>query len=165
MLRGDRQALIDERSALFDAFEAVRDALRSAAATQPLMLFVDDIQVADPATWTLLTMLTDDLASMAVLMIVAARDEGDREVTERMTDLLSRRGTERLAMRGLDLDDVEMFARRFPGAEHSDDLTVAFHERTAGNPYFLTQLAATVEFDRRRRPVHGRRCPCRSDSR
>ena len=141
-LRGDGQTMIDERSAVFGAYEVVLRAIREVAELTPLMLFVDDLHLADPATLTLLALLAGELASMPVLMVVAARDdEGDRSFAERMADLLSRRGAERVTIRGLDPDDVAMFARRFPDVDPSDDLIAALHERTGGNPYFLTQLA------------------------
>ena len=144
-LRGDLRTSTDERSAVFSAYAVVIAAIREVAAATPLMLIIDDLHVADPATLAVLALVAGDLTSIPVLVVVAARDDQTDSVFEGvMGDLMSHRGAERLTLRGFDVDDVAMFARRFPGADLSDELAVALHSRTAGNPYFLVQLARLV---------------------
>lgn len=144
-LRGELRTAMDERSAVFAAYEVVAAAFREAASATPLMLIIDDLHVADQATLALLALVAGDLTSMEVLVVVAVReDETDPAFDGVMAELMSRRGSERLTLRGLELDDVAMFTRRFPGADQSAELAIALHGRTAGNPYFLTELARLV---------------------
>jgi len=149
-LRGELHTSPDERSAVFAAYEAVIAALREATTVSPLLLIIDDLHAADQATLALLALVAGDLTSMAALIVVAAReDETDPAFDAVMAPLLSRRGAERLTLRGLELDDVAVFARRLPGADQSADLAVALYGRTAGNPYFLTELARLVSTNAR----------------
>lgn len=141
MLHGEVQTSVGERSAVFNAYAAVVDALQEAATSSPLMLVIDDVHAADPATLAVLALVTGDLASSRVLVVVAARDDQtDSAFETAMADLMSCRGAERLTLRGFEPDEVAMFTRRFPGGDVSDDVAAALHERTAGNPYFLVQL-------------------------
>lgn len=71
-LRGDLRTSTDERSAVFSAYAVVIAAIREVAAATPLMLIIDDLHVADPATLAVLALVAGDLTSIPVLVVVAA---------------------------------------------------------------------------------------------
>jgi DNA-binding SARP family transcriptional activator len=148
-LLGDIGVFADERSAVFGAYEAVTAALSSATRKGSVVLVLEDLHLADPASLAILTLVAGDLAQMGVLVVVTARDDEPDEIFRRaLGDVMSRRSSERLPLRGFDSGDVARFVRRFPNADLSDELIDALHTRTAGNPYFLVQLGRLLSSTR-----------------
>ena len=103
-------------------FAALRRVVRRAC-TLPAVLFVDDVQRADPLTWA---WITDLVASPDLsLLVPLTRRSGEGEIPPHAV---------RLLLPPLSIDAV----RQIVGEEHADRL----HERSGGNALFLTQLAS-----------------------
>ena len=112
-------------SGLAVVFAALRRVVRRAC-TAPAVLFVDDVQRADPLTWAWIADLiaSPDLA----LLVLLTRRTGEGEIPDQ-------------AMR-IPLPPLSLAAARLiVGNEHAAQL----HERSGGNALFLTQLAASHE--------------------
>ncbi len=107
------------------AFAALRRVVRRACSS-PAVLFVDDIQRADPLTWAWI----DDLVTSPdiPLLVLLTRRTGEGEVPPQAM---------RLPLSPLSLEA----ARKIVGEEHARRL----HERSGGNALFLTQLASSDE--------------------
>jgi tetratricopeptide (TPR) repeat protein len=106
-------------------FAALRRVVRRAC-TAPAVLFVDDVQRADPLTWAWIADLvaSPDLA----LLVLLTRRTGEGEVPDQAM---------RVLLSPLSLEA----ARLIVGDEHA----AALHERSGGNALFLTQLASSDE--------------------
>src|SRR3954454_22424510 len=131
-------ALQDER---YRTHRAVRELLACIAARAPLVLVLDDIHWADPASIDLLAALLRTPPSAPVLLALAARP---RQLPERLAGALER------AHRAGRLTRVELGAlRRDEAGELLGDavdvtLADALYDLSGGNPFYLEQLARSA---------------------
>jgi DNA-binding SARP family transcriptional activator/tetratricopeptide (TPR) repeat protein len=129
VLPGDRPL---DRAELFDATAGLLDA---AARRHPLVVVLDDLHLADPATLALCGFVTTHLRSSPLLLVATIRpaDEpsGSGLVTPPAAEALGR-GRTTILLEGLDVGAVaELAGTRFDAAE--------LHAVTAGNPLFVEQ--------------------------
>ncbi len=141
---------VGSQSALF---VQVRDALRAAAATRPLILVLDDMQWADPGSLALLRLLARDLAAYPVLLIVTYRIE-ELPISPAFRNLLPALVREaeplRLLLRPLDTDAVGAWVReRYAALPDADAARLAdyLHRHAEGNPFFIGELLHGLEED------------------
>src|SRR3954463_16027467 len=133
-----RPAVQDER---YRTHRAVRELLECIAASAPLVLVLDDVHWADPASIDLLAALLRTPPSAAVLLALAARP---RQLPERLAGALER------ARRAGRLTRVELSAlRREEAGELLGDavdgkLADTLYGLSGGNPFYLEQLARSV---------------------
>jgi DNA-binding SARP family transcriptional activator len=68
----------DDGTERFEFFTTVTEFLRTAAAEQPLLLVLDDLQAADESSVLLLEFVASHVAEMPVLIVALARDDAPR---------------------------------------------------------------------------------------
>jgi ATP/maltotriose-dependent transcriptional regulator MalT len=121
---------------------AVRELLERLAAPTPLMLVLDDVHWADSASVELLGALLRRPPGTAVLIALAVRP---RQTPMRLSAALERAQREgvltRIDLGALSLDE----ARVFLGGSVDTTKTAALYEESGGNPFYLQQLARTLE--------------------
>jgi len=133
---GDGGALQHER---YRSHRAVRELLEVLAAGKPLVLVLDDLHWADPASVELLGALLRRPPDAALLTALAVRP---RQVPERLAAVLER------AHRSGSLERVELEA--LSKAEAQELLgpaaaeTAGLYETSGGNPFYLEQLARSL---------------------
>jgi DNA-binding SARP family transcriptional activator/tetratricopeptide (TPR) repeat protein len=135
--------LTDERQARFRLLDAITQFLRRMGDRRSLVLVLEDIHAADAASLALLEFVAADLGTSRLVVIGTYRDvEVDRSHPLRQTLAeLTRSGLcERLSLSGLPSGDVAHFLSSILGEEPSRSLVDAVHERTAGNPLFVTEI-------------------------
>ena len=137
---GRKAALQHER---YRSHRAVRELLELLARTRPLVLVLDDVHWADPASVELLGALLQRPPAAPVLLAVAVRP---RQLSERLAAALERAfRTGVLARSELGtLSRAE--ARELVGAAAGDAEGAELYEESGGNPFYLEQLARS--FDR-----------------
>ena len=136
-------------------FEAIRCALGSIAAQQPLAILLDDLQWADYATLELLPALAAACASQPLLLVGVYRsDEIARgHPLRRMRLDLRRRGRlHEIALEPLDQAETALLAAQALGGSPSPALAATLHHRTQGLPFFIEELAAALAAAGRVRP-------------
>jgi predicted ATPase len=153
--RGDPE---EDRYRLFDG---VASFLVNASQATPLVLVLDDLHWADRPTLLLLEHLARRLEGSRLLVVGTYRDvELDRRhpLSETLATLRHSPGFERVLLRGLGAEDVfNLFVAMAQGAdlgERGNQLAVAIHRETEGNPFFiesvlqhLTESGAVYERD------------------
>ncbi|HEY0135470.1 MAG TPA: AAA family ATPase [Nannocystis sp.] len=121
-------------------------------ATTPLVLFLDDLQWADPATLSLLHLLLADPAGGHLLVVGAYRDT-EVEAAHPLRAMIQQLGHQRVATTELTLGPLdrasvrELLAASLMRAradESLDVLTGLVFDKTHGNPFFLTQLLVVL---------------------
>lgn len=132
-----------ERMRLFDA---VVDLLARVSEEAPVLLVLDDLHWADPSTVEMLLWLARASRPMRLAVVGTYRDT---DVTRThafggaLTELRRTRGTERVALTGLDEHEVGAFLER-AGGQALDHAAMEFAEllyaETEGNPFFLQEL-------------------------
>jgi DNA-binding CsgD family transcriptional regulator len=130
---GNGSALQHER---YRSHRAVRDLLELLAA-KPLVLVLDDLHWADPASVELLGALLHRPPAAPMLVALAARP---RQVPERLAAVLER------AIRAGSLERVELSALT-PDQAHElhGDAAADIYEASGGNPFYLEQLARSLD--------------------
>lgn len=135
----------EARFRLFDAFTRF---LCAVARRRPLVLVLDDLHWADLASLHLLQFLAREIGESPILIVGAYREAEAREEeakAEVLGSLTRERLYERLALRGLSEDDARALLTALVGSTLSDDVLRVLHERTAGNPFFLTEVARRID--------------------
>jgi DNA-binding NarL/FixJ family response regulator len=132
-------------------FAQVRDYLGALAARRPVVLLLDDLHWADPASLDLLRVVGRQLADLPLLVLATYRSD---ELTRRhplspLLPLLVREArAERLDLRPLAEDGLRALAARYAlsGAD-ADRLVAYLRARSEGNPFFAGELLRALEED------------------
>jgi DNA-binding CsgD family transcriptional regulator len=133
--------------------EFFREALAFFAALaerRPLILVLDDIQWADPASLDCLRFLARSVASLSILFVATYRAESitRRHPLYALLPLLTREaGATRIDLRRLTLADVaSLVTGRYRLPEADVTRVVAYlHERAGGNAFFTLELLRALE--------------------
>jgi DNA-binding SARP family transcriptional activator len=131
----------ESADARFRLFESVAAFLRSAAASEPLALFFDDLHAADAPSLLLLRFLAGQLAGAPVLIVGCYRDtEGAPDLAETLAELSRQPSTHRLSLSGLGSAGVSRLLEITMGATPPEELAARVHAETQGNPLFATEI-------------------------
>lgn len=128
-------------------FDKVGRFLAAASSEQPHLIMLDDVHAADEPSLLLLRFLGDALVDAGVVLVVSYR-EGEPRVRE-LADLfaeLARTGR-RIALRGLSSADVEAYVATVTGSPPTAEIVRRLHEITAGNPFFVGEVARLLLAD------------------
>ena len=130
-------------------FDALVRVLAQASRTRARVLWLEDMQRADDASWQLLRMLVPHLERASVLVLITLRSRDDLTLAapvQHHLDLLLRTPTcQRLVLRGLDVGEVGQLASQLLGTQASGELSRALHDKTGGNPLFVRGLLEWLE--------------------
>ena len=128
-----------------ESFWAVRRLLEHLAATEPLVVVVDDIQWAEPLFWDLLDHLVE-WTEAPVMLVALARPEL-RELRPELAQT-GKRVTASVSLEGLDADTTrELAARLLDTDELPADLIERIPDSTEGNPLFVRELVQMLVDD------------------
>ncbi|HEX5503827.1 MAG TPA: AAA family ATPase, partial [Thermomicrobiales bacterium] len=131
---------------------AARDYLAALAARRPLVLLLDDLHWADPASLDLLRVLARGLAAMPLLLLATYRSD---ELTRRhplyalLPTLVREARAERLDLRPLDAVGLRALAAARYALSPADSARLADYlgERSEGNPFFAGELLRALAED------------------
>ncbi|WP_260640171.1 helix-turn-helix transcriptional regulator [Streptomyces angustmyceticus] len=115
--------------------------IENMARDQPVLMLVDELQWADPATLQWLRHLSGRVAGLPVLLACAVR-EGDALSGHPAVQDVVDRATHVLRPGNLAPHDTHELIRRHYGEAPDDAFTAACHRSTGGNPLFLSCLLA-----------------------
>jgi DNA-binding CsgD family transcriptional regulator/tetratricopeptide (TPR) repeat protein len=143
LLNLDPPPALPPEQARFRLFDSITTFLKNAAQSQPLMLVLDDLHWADKPSLLLLQFLARQLGESHLLVVGCYRDlELSRQhPLSQALGYLSREPVfRRVPLRGLDLEDTEPFIQAITGIRPGQGLAGTIHERTRGNPFFMTEV-------------------------
>ncbi|WP_336207304.1 ATP-binding protein [Nonomuraea sp. LPB2021202275-12-8] len=127
----------------FKIYDGVTTALVSLSQRRPLVIVIDDLHVADPASLRLLEFAAQQTWFERLLLIGTYRDAEVEPVEHPLRDLLSplvAKATT-ITLTGLDQESVGALMARTVGLTPPADLVAEVHLRTGGNPFFVEQTA------------------------
>ncbi|MFN2537319.1 MAG: AAA family ATPase [Mycobacteriales bacterium] len=124
----------DER---FQFFDAVATALLAAAAEQPLVVVLDDLQWADTASVRLIDFVVRQLSGERALVVGAYRDTEPAEAIRALPGQL-------LPLTGVDADGVATLITGITGTRPDAARAEAVRRRCGGNPFFVRELSRLV---------------------
>lgn len=127
----------------FGLFDAITTLLSAVSADHPLVLVIEDLHWADPASVDLLDHVSRHAWFERILMIATYRDTevgaADHPLHHSVTALTPSSGTIQLS--GLDPAAVTSLVNQVTGRTPSAEALDALHHRSGGNPFFVEQTA------------------------
>jgi DNA-binding NarL/FixJ family response regulator len=130
------QVLADQRLAVI---ECIRTALERASLRRPLLITLDDLQWADPATLLALGSLPVELFSFPIAWVLAQRPVPASPRLQTLTARLAEAGAARLHLRPLDADAAAAMAADVLGSR-ADASVADLLVLAEGNPLYITEL-------------------------
>ena len=130
-------------NARFRLLEQMVDVIAESAADRPVMLILDDIQWAEASSLQLLDSVVARLPA-GVAVIAALRDRGaapSLELTRTLATMSRTPGHRRVSIGPLSAAEVGELLRSETGVNPPGDVVDVIHRRTAGNPFFVQELA------------------------
>ncbi|MER7889298.1 AAA family ATPase [Micromonospora sp. NPDC094482] len=127
----------------FALYDAVTTALVAVSQHRPVVVVLDDLHWADPASLRLLEFAAQHTWFERLLLIGTYRDAeveaGDHPLRPLLMPLLAKATT--VTLTGLSRDEVGALMTRTAGREPDAGLVDEVHRRTGGNPFFVEQTA------------------------
>ncbi|MET0343392.1 MAG: AAA family ATPase, partial [Polyangiales bacterium] len=144
-------------------FDALVRVVTQASRTRARMVWLEDAQHADEASWQVLRSLVPHLERASVLLLVTVRTL-DEQVGEpargELAQLLHEGPCQRFSLRGLEPSEVAEIAGAMLGGEPvSPELARALHDRSGGNPLIVHELLTWLDARARRDPDALRELP------
>jgi DNA-binding NarL/FixJ family response regulator len=130
--------------ARFRAFDHLAAFLRRAAAAQPLVLIFDDLHWADPPSLLLLEFVAHEVLDAPLVILGTYRDvEVGRQhpLVRTLAEVVRAGQSQRVTLRGLSERDVGRLVAAAGGVTPTAELIAAVYEETAGNPFFVHEVA------------------------
>jgi AAA ATPase domain len=127
----------------FQLYDAVTSALVTVSQARPVVVVLDDLHWADPASLRLLEFAAQHTWFERLLLVGAYRDveveSAGHPLRPLMTPLVTRASM--VTLTGLARDEVGALMARTAGREPAPELVDEVHRRTGGNPFFVEQTA------------------------
>jgi class 3 adenylate cyclase/tetratricopeptide (TPR) repeat protein len=139
-LRADAET---ERYRLFDAVMSFLDRVTAAA---PVVMVLDDLHWAAKPTLLLLRHVARAEWTGSLLLLGTYRESElsrTHPLSEMLADLRRALAADRIALRGLDVGEVEEFVKAAAGHDLDPEGTLLarmLHDETEGNPFFMGQI-------------------------
>jgi DNA-binding CsgD family transcriptional regulator/tetratricopeptide (TPR) repeat protein len=142
--REEPKRMEDEDAARFRLYDAVTGFIqRLAKATPPLVIILDNLHWADASSLRLLEFLAAEISNTRLLVIATYRDVGlsrRHPLSEALGAITPLACFRRCQLQRLDKAAVGAFMHAEMQALPRPELVRAVHERTEGNPLFLTEV-------------------------
>jgi hypothetical protein len=134
---------VDPDAARFRLFDSASTFLKNAADERPIMLVLDDLQVADTPSLLLLRFVAGTLGDDRILILGTYRDtelRPDQPLAAALAELAREQAVCRVTLRGLAAAEVARVIAATAGSTPPDSLVRAVHDQTEGNPLFLGEV-------------------------
>jgi tetratricopeptide (TPR) repeat protein len=144
--RTDRGSLgMQEPQAVrYRLFDGMTRLLKLTGTAQTLVIAIDDLHRADPASLELLQFAIRELRDARIAIVGTYRDGElvkDSECAKALAMLAREPGARVFPLAELSVEDVAEYLARAEGEVAADSrLAAELHDRSGGNPFFLTQL-------------------------
>ncbi len=138
----------DQGQARFHLYGAVTAVVNALAAESGLVLIVEDLHWADPASLQLLQFAAAHAHSARLLVLATYRDAeiADGHPLVATSAALARElAVERLTLDGMAMHEVERFVDALTGTAAGPRVARAVHSRTEGNPFFVSELVRLLD--------------------
>jgi DNA-binding SARP family transcriptional activator/predicted ATPase len=140
--------VVELAAARFRFYQAVTELLRRLGGARPLLVVVDDLHWADTGSLGLLAFLAAELRATRLAVLATYRDvevAAGQPLAETLGALARQPVVERMALGGLGEAEVARLVATTIGSRPGERLVRAVHERTEGNPFFVTELLRLLQ--------------------
>ena len=139
----------------FATYDAVAQLLVTAASRMPIVVVLEDLHWADVPSLLLLQLLAGAITHSALMVMGTYRQAelpADHPLRTQLADYIRRGETIQIDLGGLSETDVARLLRAHTAYEPSEDLVRRVQRQTAGNPFFVKELARVLIDDTTRLP-------------
>ncbi len=130
--------------ARFRLFDATATFLKNVShRSDALVLILEDLHWADKPSLLLLEFLVQELSEGHLMVVGTYRDAGlsrQHPLAETLGELTRSRPFQRVALRGLSLEDEGELIHATSGAQRNQEFVEMIHSRTDGNPLFTGEV-------------------------
>ncbi len=136
-------------------FEAVTQFFINASKDSPLVLFLDNLQWADPSTMQLLCYLGRSLRLQRLAIVGAYRDlelKGREALAECLLEMNRERLFQALPLRRLEASEVGVMVKQTFGEKVPPTLAKLVYEKSGGNPFFVEEILRSLAEERMVQP-------------
>ncbi|UCE16153.1 MAG: protein kinase [Candidatus Bathyarchaeota archaeon] len=136
-------------------FEAVTQFFVNASREAPLVLFLDNLQWADPSTMQLLHYLGRSLKQEQMTIVGAYRNlelEEKEALLRCLLDMNRERLFQALPLRRLEVSEVGVMVRQTFGDKVPSKLAKLVYEKSGGNPFFVEEILRSLAEERMVQP-------------
>jgi DNA-binding SARP family transcriptional activator/tetratricopeptide (TPR) repeat protein len=143
----DPPSPVDPATAQFRLFQAYLGFLRRTAATQPLLVVLDDLHWGDAPSLELLTTIATELWDVPILIVGTYRNVDPSiggALASALVDLSRRSSVQRVEVDGLDREGLAAMMAA-GGEAPTDDVVLSVYRRTQGNPFFVSELLQLLQ--------------------
>jgi DNA-binding CsgD family transcriptional regulator len=144
-----------DEGARFRAYDAVASLLVRASDDRPLLLVLEDMHWADAPSLLLLLQVVGDLARCRVMAVCTYRDSElapEHPLKAWLADFVRGGESSEILLTGLSVADAGSLLRTVTAYEPAGDVVRRVHQRTAGNPFFLKEIARALRDDATTQP-------------
>lgn len=148
----------EPEQARFQLFDGVAQLWSRAARAQPILLVLDDLHWADATSLRLLTFLASTISDSPLMVLGTYRDEDvvrQHPLNDMLAELARIPNVQRYRLSGLTHAESEHLIAAVSGAAPSPSLCAVLHERTEGNPLYLTETIRWLSQEARLRSGSG----------
>ncbi len=135
----------DSDAARFRVLDALARFLEASAHARPLVVALEDLHWADPASLAAFEFIANELRRAPILLIATHREAEVHEAhpLSRTLGALARCDwCARIALKGLTREEGRALVQHASARKIGRSVADAWHERTGGNPFYLRELAA-----------------------
>ena len=136
-----------EIATCFSVSTRVREFVQRVALQATVLASFEDLHWADRGSLLLLELIAQELSSHRVLVVATYRDGEVPPHLAQTLGELARVGVTRVALSGLSAEDTGLLMAGISGQLPAHDMVELVHVRTAGNPFFVTEIARLPSAD------------------
>jgi tetratricopeptide (TPR) repeat protein len=143
--------VVELATARFRLCQAVSGLLRRLSQDRPLLVVVDDLHWADAGSLGLLAFVATELRQARLTVLGTYRDikvTAGQPLAETLGVLAREPVVERVTLRGLGEAEVASILAAVIGTPAAERLVQAVHDRTDGNPFFVSELLRLLQSER-----------------
>ena len=152
-LRGhfpDAPQATDDEGSRFRAYDSFVQLLVQASQRQPMLIILEDLHWADTASVILLGQLAGGIPHSGLMVVGTYRARElstDHPLKTQLADFMRRGETTEIPLGGLGDADAAALLRAATDFEPDADLVKRLQRQTAGNPFFLKEVARVLSDD------------------
>ena len=143
---------IDSAQARFRLFDSFTTFFKNIGQQQPLVLILDDLYWADSSSLLLLQFIARELYQAQGLTLIGTYRDVEVDHDHPLSDTLAGlvRESQQFKLSGLSEEEVSQFIVKVTGdspAVALSQLTTALHQKTNGNPFFVSEILQLLKLD------------------
>ncbi|MCA9167618.1 MAG: protein kinase [Planctomycetales bacterium] len=142
---------VDLQQQRFQLFEAISQWIARLAQREPIMLLLDDLQWADEASLRLFAHLHQSVSRAKLMVVSTCRADAIRPgmpIAALLGEISREANVTQIHLSGMPVHEVRDFIALTIGTSVPDELGEKVWKRTAGNPFFVSEVIRLLAGDR-----------------